>query len=906
MRIIRLLHICFLLLFFPLIAIANSTGVRSVANGIEMRNDYASMVISNNAELISCVSNSSNTDIAAHDHKKIAYATLTGGRSITADRILLEGKTLAIFMAGYKVEVEITALNDYYTFEVLSVPSSIESLTFLDFRMDYDYSNPNAFVAAGVALSIQTNTTYYPTGENRRVIGSCFSRTGIKGAKLAFIVCPKGDLRRIIKGIYRSMPIGTIPIARSSGGPFALDNNANRYDCLIIGDADPSKIQEWISFYSKLGIKQIDFMKGATNFIQGDFSFPKTGSAEVFRTQITDPLYDAGIISTFHTYSYYISYKANDILSNPKWQQQLEFRGTYTLSKSISESESEIPVDGGGSPFSIDNSLQSFITPYILIDKEIIQYVVGKKGFVSCKRGQCGTKAEAHKRGADVRIIGGYYSHIAPQIGSELYYEIAHRTADAYNQGGFRGFYFDAIDGLGVHLKHAGLEEFLWYYFTSFINEVFKYCEREPEVVEYSNMIPAIWSARGRAIAMDTPNRGYRSFIDYHMTRNKAFIDRQYVTTLGWIDFYPVKKDQPYNYMAKYMFFDDVDYIGVKSIAFDQTMVYNGLRESHLESIPAMRRNLEEYLQYSRLRQENYFTERVKSVLKEGKYEYKLIQKGKVWGFKEAVYLKDKLRDVSQDQLRGENPFKKQKPFIRLENMYSSNSSSVVSLMRFNESVELNGQQCERSFATPLDISGHMAIRIKVKGNGNDSKDALCIRLRSSSSSGYADYVVRLNFEEWREIILPNLDNAENPDLKFKGMEGKTYELYRKNVDFTTIRTVQVFKAGECRDVKVRSIDAVPLVTNSLTNPTITVGRAKVTFLDSIQSGEYIEYTVGNSTAFVYDGIGNPREVEVSRKGRFRVPHGFFSATVGGTPEHKDVPTEVALTFGLYGSFIRN
>ena len=85
-------------------------------------------------------------------------------------------------------------------------------------------------------------------------------------------------------------------------------------------------------------------------------------------------------------------------------------------------------------------SYNSVYSPFILIDNEIIRYSLGKDGFVNCKRGQCGTIAATHKKGTNVRVIGGYFNYIAPKIGSELYYEIARRTAAAYNEGGFRGF----------------------------------------------------------------------------------------------------------------------------------------------------------------------------------------------------------------------------------------------------------------------------------------------------------------------------------------------------------------------------------------------------------------------------------------------------------------------------------
>ena len=96
------------------------------------------------------------------------------------------------------------------------------------------------------------------------------------------------------------------------------------------------------------------------------------------------------------------------------------------------------------------------------------------------------------------------------------------------------------------------------------------------------------------------------------------------------------------------------------------------------------------------------------------------------------------------------------------------------------------------------------------------------------------------------------------------------------------------------------------MVPNALTNPTIMLNKAMVTFEGTLQSGEYLEYNAGENNAIIYDSIGNARIVNAYRKGKFMVPKGAFNATVSGIPEHDNMPAEVSLTFGLYGAFIHN
>ena len=782
-------------------------------------------------------------------------------------------------------------------------------MTFLDLPLDYNYLLPDAFVAAGLALTLQTNHVFYPSGESKEVVGKCMSKSGFYGAKLAIVAGPKPVFWEIVKRVYHSVPRGSVPVAYSSGGPFAPESEANRYDCVIIygAEVNPSKIPEWVDFYyKKLGIRQFDFHHGSSSFLQGQFSFPELGSAKVFKEQIAEPLYSEGIISTLHNYAYYIAYTADEILSNPKWQQQLEVRDSFPLAGGITATDTEISVVGRLPNKTNDFTFTSVFSPFLLIDNEIIRYKVGESGFVSCKRGQCGTTAIAHKKGATVNVLGGYFHQIAPQIGSELFYEVARRTANAYNEGGFRGLYFDAIDGLGVHLKKAGLEGYTWYYGAAFINEVLKHCKVEPQVIEYSDLYPSLWAARGRGESWDKPKRGYKCFIDKHSSRNQSLRNRQYSTTLGWFDFYPVNNEQFGNYSTKYMFTDDVDYLGVKAIAYDQTMTYEGLRQQNVEEVPSLKRNIELYSQYNKLRMENYFNDEVKQELITGKCEYKLLRKNGTWGFNEVVYKRAKLRDISKDRFIDNNPYKKQRPFIRLENLYSSTCSKSVRLMGVDDLQGLNNNKCEKTFINPQNLKELLGLKVTLQGNGEGSKDAICIRLRSAETGGYADYVVRLNFEGTREVILSNTDNAEYRDLYFTGAEDNLYRMHRMEVDFSKVKYVQVFKSGNSKDVNVFSIDAVPIVPNALTNPVVTLNGASLMFQGMLQSGEYIEYNAGGKIAVIYDNLGNSRVVKVKRKGRFKVPHGDFSATVSGAAEHDNMPAEVCLTLGLYGDFIHN
>lgn len=899
----------FFLFLFPLMLEANNPVVKRVNNGVELRNKFVSIILSNDAELSSLVDLSSNKDIATKNHKKIAYVKTTEGKTLEATHITLKGDKLKVIVGHYLINLQVQAYDEYFSVEVLnSNLPGVELLTFFDLRLTYN-SAITSVAVSGIATSLQINPVYYPAADNQVVIGQCSSKTGIKGAKLAVIACPENKFWSVVEKVYHSLPPHSVPVVMTSGGVFSYLSEANRQNSVIVNrnEVEPSRVPEWIDFYTQWGIKQLGFYMSPLTFNQGDFTFPTLGSAAAFKEQISDPLYKAGIISLMYSFSFYISYKSNEILSNPKWQRQLEFKGEYFLSDDLNNDDKTIPVKGDISSIKNPGTYTSEYSPFILIDKEIIRYSINDKGFVYCKRGECGTIAASHKKGAKVKVIGGRFNYIAPQIGSPLFYEIARRTADAYNKGGFRGFYFDALDGIGKHLAYAGLEGYEWYYSAAFINEVLKYCKEEPLVVEYSTLFPTIWSARGRGECWDTPHRGYKKFISIHTSRNKSLIRQQYAASMGWFDFYPEKSGELCNYATKYLLSDDVDYLGAKAIAYDQAMVFDVLSDAKLSSTPAFRRNLELYLNYDSLRRNRYFTEDVKMIIKEDAHEYKLDEINGEWGFWEVEYFREKLRDIRVDQLVGVNPFDSQTPFIRLENMFSSDNSSKINLISFSEAVDVMVQDLKKEYEKPLKLTDHLGILVRVKGNGTESKDALCVRLQSSGAlSGYADYIVKLNFDGWRDILMPNLDNAENPNLKFREVGDERYKMHRNDVDYSDVKCIQILNSGDCKGVKVKSVDAVPLVSNPIVNPKIRYGNASVTFIDTIQSGEYVEYNEGEKDAVVYDRSGNSRRIEVKRSKDATLPKGQFRASVSGKTKLQNVPSEVVLTFGVKGKFIHN
>ena len=137
--------------------------------------------------------------------------------------------------------------------------------------------------------------------------------------------------------------------------------------------------------------------------------------------------------------------------------------------------------------------------------------------FTGCKRGADGTKESGHNAGEKAFHLQGDVRKVCSGPETELFREIARRTAEIINESGFDGIYFDAIDGSDIL---AG-EEYFWYYGTKFIFEVAKQL-KHPVGMEMSSMSHHWWHYRSRWQAWDRPVRGYKRFEDIHSAAIKS------------------------------------------------------------------------------------------------------------------------------------------------------------------------------------------------------------------------------------------------------------------------------------------------------------------------------------------------------------------------------------------------
>ncbi len=736
---------------------------------------------------------------------------------------------------------------------------------------------------------------------------------GAIGAKIAMVFDKQSEFIATLR--EASLATDTsVGLATDLGGPFGAISESNNRDYIMDTVNVTTDLNRLIEGCKTYGIGQIDMHKGGKNFSQGDFRFyageEKTVSAKEFYEKAGRKMDEADIELGLHTYAYYLDYNAHEILSDPKWQQQLEFMpDEYTLQRDITARRQNLPTEEDASGFDTAVSFFYKNSRYVLVDEEIILIGTGTNvGFINVDRGQCGTTAAAHSKGAKIRHISGYFTCIAPQIDSELFYHIADKTAEAYLDGGFDFIYIDAIDGIGRHLSDDQAE-YAWYYMNKFVNRIISKVGRDVQI-EFSSSTEQFYQVRGRGGALDTINRGINYYVDAHVKSGINSKKAGQAYTLGWFAFYNSGTSGLYNTIGKALMRDDIDNMGYQAVIYDLTMVYNPTPIGSAENNPMLHYNASYYNKfYSELRKSHYFTEETKQKVIENGNEFRIIEKAPgEYAFLEMYYQKGNVGNLvgSELSVKGTNPFSEQMPYIRLEKRYSTELENGILLADFDETKNLGEQPLSKT--VKVDMTNNMVMSFEVTGTGKDG-DAMLITIQSGmvsgESGGIINHLVELNFEGTRRVVIVDSDNGDYDYGKYSFSQNQwTYSHIRTIPGYSNINSVSIQTCGATGgNAKITDIMAYPQSEAPLKNPTLTVGSSSVTFNTTLKGGEYIEYdpVTGKCQVFHADQTIS----DITFTGKLNVPKGNYTCTLSGEAE-TSAQTRARIVLGFTGIEITN
>ena len=791
-----------------------------------------------------------------------------------------------VFTGNEKVVLKYKLHANWIEFEVLSVElpkgKPFYRLGFgsvaVAINYDEEHIENNPFALSNLILNINTSVTELP-GLNNRAGGICFSELGYKKARYAMLGMPASELRTAMKRILLDLLAQaekneelrqSLPVINLAGGPFAMDIPKNggvyvtAYNPLVAEEFDL-----WSRHLECFGIDQIDVHQGHP-FTQADFQFnPKVypNGVSDFRA-VSDRFKKSGVLLGLHTYSAFLPWRTPYPGVEDSWSRshhispvpsdELADVRQYTLSENISESATEFGVNESTDDVSLRCSYLIWNSHFLRVDKELIEFNDVRRhdgrGFIKCVRGALGTTPAPHTQGAQVHHLGSFFDHyFAPRPGSKLFFHIAQKTAQAYDEGGFGMIYLDALDGMS---RQVANHDYSWYYTALFVREILRNIKTTPPLMEYSMMEPSIWAGRSRGGAADTCNRGYQCFIDTHLKQNNYGVTRRLLPAqMGWFDPRPVGgpgKDLNTRTLHR----EWIEYIASKSLANDYALSFRNIPLGKTK--PGDLISGEIFKRYDILRRQRYFSKEITDAIRPLGEHFTLIDKtpgvpmtDKIeqgrFTFAKADYPTQCL-DADRKTLALDNPYSEQVPEIRIENRYSAaeyKDSNAVELIAFDEH-KAQGNLTTKNFDPGLNLLRHLGVGLWVFGDGGGQM--LNIRQCNPSWrwSTYNDHIVKLDHKGWKYIQLAQSDTGLYPDLEWPiSVPWYNTVPLRAVVNYLEITSVHVMVIGDTKNLRFRTLKALPIVETKLTNPTIESGGRRIVFEGAIPSGEYMEYQVG-------------------------------------------------------------
>ncbi len=850
-------------------------------NQVRIGNEYVTWVIAENGTNLHFIDGITGRDYCAHVSGNTFARVKRKGVEFVASKLTCDGGRLTIHFGGSGVvaTVDVRGEERYMVLRVASVVGEgVEEFTFLDLQLTTGGHAQDPFAGCVLALNLKTDVPELH-GSSRRLRAKAYARFGFAGAAAAVIGCPGNMMREAMKEVVNSQ----LELPRSPiGGPFALDHGPNRGSYLFnFGDLSESRVEDWIHLARSIGITQIDF-HGGKSFRFGDCrpdpdTYPR-GFASM--RQVTDRLHSAGILAGLHTYAFFIDKRCPWVTPVP--DPRLAKDATFTLAEEISAETRVVPVVE--STAAMSNVTGFFVRNSVTlqIDDELITYQnVSKEvpcAFTGCVRGACGTLPAAHSKGAKVHHLKECFGLFVPDGESSLFSEVAARTAQAFNEGGFDMIYLDALDGEDV----VGGAENGWHYGSKFVFEVFGRL-RKPAIMEMSTFHHHLWYVRSRMGAWDHPTRSHKKFIDIHVQANQANQRTFLPGHLGWWAFKTWSGPQ-----GEPTYPDDVEYLCCKCIGTDVGLSVMAIDPGKIGEAPALERLASVVRAYEEVRLSGQVPEAVKARLRMPGKEFTLTkERNGRWAFAPVQYWRHKVEGLEDgsDAWTVFNRFGKQPARLRIEALMGvgpydgrdriiladfgdpsvfeeeSEQGVTVGLTKRSEKRRAwvasgiyraeNGRRgrrgawarIRRTFSPPLDLSGHEGMGAWVYGDGRG--EVLNFQLRSPSHlvAGIGEHYVVVDFKGWRYFELVEPEGHRYADYRWP--YGDPYSIYRESADFRQIESLSIWYNDlprgrvECR---LGPVHALPLAKIGLRNPSITIGKRKIVFPVQIESGSYLEF----------------------------------------------------------------
>jgi hypothetical protein len=374
-------------------------------------------------------------------------------------------------------------------------------------------------------------------------------------------------------------------------------------------------------------------------------------------------------------------------------------------------------------------------------------------------------------------------------------------------------------------------------------------------------------------------------------------------------------------------FTDDIEYLCCKMIGNSAGLsMLGGVDDKTLKEYPLFERLVPIIRQYEELRHQNYFNDSVRALLRQPGKEFKLFQheNGKR-NFRPTAFQKHKVEgnDYPTAQWIVNNEFASQPVKLRIEPLMSvepfdhENNVLLADFSSCDEfSLEGNAQgvtggigksdekitegtgtgfafharangespregswiKMEKKFDPWLNLEKNQALGVWIKGDGNG--ELLNLRIESPehvSMGARGDHFIPIDFTGWRYFELVEVESTRFNDYIWPDEYFNVYNSYFYTVHFDKVDKLQLWYNNLPANKEVKCIigpvKALPMISNTIKNPAITIGDQTIVFPVEMKSGMFLEFTsaddcvlYGSKGEFI-QGVDVKDQVPILREG---------------------------------------